>query len=630
MKKRWAFVALPIAATVMVWCGTRKEKIVIPAPATAPTTPLVTCNGIPEGNVRSLVCADAKEIGSINQECKSGKWETTSNDCKPVGTPTCKNADLITFKKDVKPLIDAKCISCHKAIELDEYENAKGYIAEIIARVADAALDTKRMPPAPNDPLSFKEQQIFSKWLDPGKLVEDAECPDPDDQTRVDFIDGDEVRTSVKNALRGLSATDKLDARFLDNSARVNLGASETEKDTYKASVNKAINSISNERDIVPCTEIDDKKAVCRIDLDSLGMTAADWDLIVQNAVLVLQDNTDDGLFIQQQTGTKIPILAGDQFVRAALDFRLSERQRRAVAGEVIVNPYYAILDIPVDQKAYFAQKGVDLQKIFDDFEALCGGVNLSPISLLKNRLVCFVESDDGRCSISFDPVLAIGKSNVFQNPFVFAKSDKLFQFEASEVICDQENGGQEYSLWNTAGVRQDAAPENIVKNIEGKGGDTQIRNGKTCNECHSKGLINIRDELRVSILENSKGNFNADELDFTRLMYGSQGRIDTLLASHNGDFKIAMTKVAVNVATADPINYTVDRFVKQWTLNEVCAFIKIPLAQCKLQIDQSRALNEITGSLTSGGTISFDLLVDTFPLFIKELRLGEEPIERR
>jgi hypothetical protein len=627
MKKILPLTGIALLSFTLIWCGTHRETVVLPSPPAAPS--VISCNGTPIGNVRSQLCA-ANQTGGITQECNaSGVWETTKTDCKdqPVACDPKTVGEKVTFDDDIKPLIDDKCISCHKAIDLDEYGAAKGYADEIISRIQPLAPDTRRMPQPPRDPLLDKEVSLFEQWKKDG-LLKDSSCstgPTPG----VKFITESDVRTSIVNTLKDQSAKDKLNSRFLDNSSRVNLGSSEEEKDTYKSAVNKAINAISKERDVIPCTEIDADKAVCRIDLDKLGLTAANWDLIVANAVMVIKDVTADGLFIQQQTGSKVPVLQGAQFVRAALDFRLAERKRLNPAGKDFINPYYAVLGIAADQKTYLATKGVDLQKIFDDFEAVCAGNNFSPISLFKNRLVCIVDSDDGDCSISFDPVLAINKSNLFQNPFVFVKSGKLFDFQASEVICSLENGGHEYSLWNGAGVRQDAAPENIVKNTNGQGGDTEIRL-VTCNDCHSQGQIPVVDELRKRIIDNSKGLFNVDELDFGRLLYGPQGSIDSKISFHNSEFSIAMTRASVNTKTPDPITYAVNRYVNQWTLNDVCAAVKLELNDCKKKIDASRQLSDLSGNLTTGGTISFDLLVDTFGVWISELRLGQEPKERQ
>lgn len=638
MKKYVIIASLMAIALLIIFCGpAQKKQIIVNQPP--PSGPIVygkTCDGIPVGNRRSLVCEDPKYQGAVTQECKdTGLWETVSTTCKLL-PDVCEEgaAEKVTFVKQILPIIQrvgpsgASCASCHAALKIETYAGAKVIADKMIFRLNLDSLDIKKMPKG-DDPLSFEDRELFTKWKKDG-LIQDSECVDPDDQASVDFQSLDTLETAIVKDLGGLNANGKKNARYLVNDSRVNLGSDESEKDVYRASLNKALNSISTENEIVPCTPIDSVKSACRVDLKSFGLTAAEWQLIVDNSVLVLESKTDKGEFIKLQTEAKIPFLAGDQFVRGALDFRLAERQRRAKPGEVIVNPYYEFLAIPTDQKTYLAGKGVDLQEIFDDFEALCGGSNLSPISLYKNRLVCIAESDDGICSITFDPILALGKSNLFQNPFVFVQSDNLFAFDASEVICDQENGGQEYSLWNAAGVRQDAAPEVIVKNTSGKGGDTEIRVGKTCNECHSKGIIQFQDELRATSLGGNAENFDANELDFIRLMYGPQGALDARFISRNDKFKTDMARIGVNTDDVDPVNYVVDRFVKQWSLAEVCAFIRIPIAQCKEQINQSDRLNNLVGALTKGGTISFDLFVDTFPVFIDELRLGVEPIERQ
>ena len=94
----------------------------------------------------------------------------------PEPTSTSQNA-TVTYYKDVLPLVQRECASCHTAggaaFALDQYDAAKPY-----SQPMSAAIASKSMPPWPPDPacqhfqgervLSDAERKIFSDWNSAG------------------------------------------------------------------------------------------------------------------------------------------------------------------------------------------------------------------------------------------------------------------------------------------------------------------------------------------------------------------------------------------------------------------------------------------------------------------------------
>lgn len=103
------------------------------------------------------------------------------SDDRGEATPTPEPTGLpanVTYWKDIKPVMESKCVECHAAggvggFALDTFEKAKSY-----ATASMSAVEAKRMPPWPPDPqcneykgqrvLSDLQRQLFRAWVDAG------------------------------------------------------------------------------------------------------------------------------------------------------------------------------------------------------------------------------------------------------------------------------------------------------------------------------------------------------------------------------------------------------------------------------------------------------------------------------
>lgn len=622
-------IAFALSITYFKGCGNVKPKQEIDIPLPPDPSPQVTCGGVIPGNKRRILCEDPKWQGHIEQLCKDdGTWETVDSTCRPPPSECEEDAEnKVTFIKDVLPIIGERpeevngqknCIFCHGSIRINEYVQAKKYIDDIIRRINLDDLNPQRMPPPQGGlrPLSYEERAVFADWKADG-LIEKDECPDPGEGERLNFNTLDDLETAILKDLEGLDSRGQENARYLVADHKHNLGANAQEKGIYRSGTNKAINALSRiEDDPIPCTPIDNIVGACRIDLEAYDLTADLWQLAVDNADLVLESVTNKGNFIKDLTGAKIPWLTGDQFI---------------LATHGVPKVYYEILQIPLHQADYLEQKGVDLAQDFADFRAICAGGLGSPISRNKNRLVCIVESTDGQCSITFDPVDLDGNDlrNLFKNPLVFV-GESQFEFAASEILCELPNGEFEVSLWNAQGLRQDEAPVDIVVDVKDPFGAIEIFSSLKCYRCHSRGWIPMRDQIRDHVLRNG-ATFPRGDVEIVKFLYGTQGALDAQFFGQNDRYARNLSRIGVDTQDPDPINYFGDRFRKDWTVFDVCAFIRLPIDECKQGISQSAVLSAQVGSLlVDGGTISLDQFADQFQNFIDELFLGQEPVNRQ
>ncbi|WP_415328962.1 c-type cytochrome [Chryseobacterium sp. MMS23-Vi53] len=88
--------------------------------------------------------------------CESRTYEEIS-DATPI-------TEQVTYTKDIKPIIDANCISCHSpgAQALTNYSQVKNNIDNIIDRISRPNGDPGKMPQGGS--LSPTQINMFTKW----------------------------------------------------------------------------------------------------------------------------------------------------------------------------------------------------------------------------------------------------------------------------------------------------------------------------------------------------------------------------------------------------------------------------------------------------------------------------------
>ena len=94
--------------------------------------------------------------------CESRTYEEISDN-----TPI---AEVVTYNKDVKPIIDANCASCHSpgVQALSNYSQVKANIDNVINRISRANGDPLKMPQGGS--LSPSQITIITKWKADGLL----------------------------------------------------------------------------------------------------------------------------------------------------------------------------------------------------------------------------------------------------------------------------------------------------------------------------------------------------------------------------------------------------------------------------------------------------------------------------
>jgi len=316
-----------------------------------------------------------------------------SNPSVPVdpntGGNTCDGGVSVGYVGAVKSLIDSKCASCHPGYSSFETVSNTSTATQIITRINLPTNDARRMPKFPAPELSFSEKTLLQSCKNDG-LKQEGGCKVNGDGSA--FLDLNSIGRFIKADLDRIdSDAGQANARYVLLSHKKDGGASAQAFEVFIKGVNKGLNTLSTNDNIIKATPVDPSESIYRIELSALGLTPADWNLILSKDPYKFQDNTRIGLQIQAQTKTKFPWLHADNMMFIAL-------------GDPAI--YNALKKIPATLGELQAKFGINRQAEIDAFDARLLGFNGSPISENKNRLLLRLPINDGDFSYwqTFDP----------------------------------------------------------------------------------------------------------------------------------------------------------------------------------------------------------------------------------
>jgi hypothetical protein len=571
------------------------------------------CDGLDVGDAKRAACPTGD--GYKEWECRASGLVLTHDDCSVVSAPptsTSTSACVSPFS-DVQGIIQDNCVSCHQGFAT--YATAKAKAREFLRRIELPTTESQHMPKGGD--LSGADKSTFRKWVEGGMCDTAGTQPPP---ARA-FHTWAEATAGALRATAPVNDQDRLEYRWLYVGH-----AADSEAQAYKEAVAKALNSVSRERRAAQVTE--DFPGLFRVELDDLGWTKAEWDLVERADPFNIVDKTSDGLELQRRTNTKKPVMHMEAFVQAAL---------------ANAQAYRALNRISATFDQYMKDKGVDFKGDQRDgkvLQAAFVGSRLSP----HNRMVAMFESTDGNCTVTFDTgPTDTPQKNQFNFPELPDEGGRLnTQFVAGESICDKANGTHEYALWNAKDtfvqgrfVRSDlnqaidAADVDVVIDYRAsqKGLSAVIKPGISCFSCHAIGMIPFTDQVRANVIAHGS-EFNQDK-DIILRVYRPQAEWGAFFTEANKRYSAALTAIGSAPRGEDPITVVSDATLGPWNLGRLAAFLTIPLADFRVLLDQSQNARAQIGQLLSdpNATITFDQVVQTLPLVIQDLRLFEDPL---
>jgi hypothetical protein len=486
-------------------------------------------------------------------------------------------------------------------------------IDEAIKRISLPFNDQKRMPLSPSPLLDIKDIQLFENFKADG-LQPSPACKD-DLTSAVEQVQTLKyIETEILRDLNLLNVFQKSQAGFLVTSHRFNAGASALSLQAHGNAINKALNSISSSNRIIPPTTIGKDQTIYRFFLSDYGLTKKDWHDITKADPFKFISNTDLGRQIRALTGVDQPWLHADNFLNLILGPEL----------------YASLLRLPPNIKALQTALDINVYNEADNFDLRYIGFNGSVISLQKNRLLTRAQNKDGDKFLwtTYDTNLDfLDNKNLFAFPLLydFKEAEKIFNFDASEVIFTLNNGLIGYGLYDKNGRIAFEAPVSIVTNIDSPHSPI-IKVGLDCFRCHSKGLIPAVDQIREHVEANGS-EFSAGDKEIINAVYKNNITNKALFQSDIANYSVAAEKVG-NGLDADTVNIFVDDLRSDLNIVQVASFVFLSVQEFDAEIKKSAILKPQIGQLLTGGKITFVQLQQSFPDMITELRLGEDDVD--
>ena len=511
----------------------------------------------------------------------------------------------VGFEEQVKPIITNNCAAagCHP--QYVEYNAARSAIDKMIFRIEKGTADPLFMPKN-KDPLKALEIRLFKDWKLQGLK---RQCDQVGDRAELDL---QYLETYGQEDFSKFDQFDRASIRHIW------LGHLIEQKEQVINAINKGLNSLSRDRDIFKVSEVDELGALVRVDLDAYNLTATDWRLIEDADEFNFESFTTRGVAIKQLSGARKPWLHADNFLFTV--FYNSQ-------------VYYDVTDTPAHVADFLAINGVDFVNDFKNFEVRHIGGFDSRISREKNRLTTRHDTNDGGCWITWDTVEIrgpLGAKSLLTNPLLpfapDAATNVIYDFDASEVICFLPNGLFAWYLANAAGLRQDAAPQNIVQDNEPPVINSEISVG-SCSKCHRAGFIQFADEIRSHVIGNNA--FDRATQDLVERYYKSRDTNTSLFAVDNRRFEQTLQRLGINPGDVDPINGTLNGYRTGQNLKQVANRLFLNDEKMRLCIEGNLEVGAEIRTLLSGGTISIDQLNQTAPLIFAQCNVVNDPIDQ-
>jgi len=526
--------------------------------------------------------------------------------------PSCLQGKTVGFDGAVSQLVQAKCASCHPAY--DNFATAKSLGNQFVDRVSLPTNDVRRMPKFPEPELSFAEKKMLKDWQADG-FLQSSQCKSAGNINQQAFMDLNAIERYVTADLESINSDNgQANARYLVMSHKSNAKVAKQQFLDYVKGLDKAVNSLSSNQNIVKVTAIDPSETIYRFELATYGLTPTDWNLILGKDPYRFESRTRRGLEIQRKTRSQFPWLHADNFSFISM------------GDPTVYNKLTRISSTLAQEQAVLK---TNLAQQFANFEARLIGFNGSSIALNKNRLLMRLSADNNDSSLwqTFDTNSQFSaKKNVFENPLVQVGIKKL-QFDASETIGFLDNGLMKFGLWNAAGAVQTEAPVDTVLNNQSPFSPV-IKNGLDCMRCHSSGLLNAVDQVRAQV-NASASEFDRNDVDLVNALYRNSATNTALFINDNKKYAEALQKIGASTAK-DPTNQFLDDYRSDLSLAQAAGFVFMTPTEFCSNLQGSAQGRAQLGQLctTPPGTVTLTQWQATFPIIRNDFRLGLDPLD--
>jgi hypothetical protein len=138
----------------------------------------------------SLILGTAVLIGSVTLACTTAKKKSNDESVRSRDQAAAEgSSDALTYYKDVKPIIDGRCVSCHVAGGAGGFPLTSYTEVHAMRLGVQSSTTNRRMPPAPagdgcneyvsDTSLTEAQIKLISDWVNAGAPEGDAEAEGP-------------------------------------------------------------------------------------------------------------------------------------------------------------------------------------------------------------------------------------------------------------------------------------------------------------------------------------------------------------------------------------------------------------------------------------------------------------------
>ncbi|WP_051332559.1 c-type cytochrome [Cucumibacter marinus] len=312
----------------------------------------------------------------------------------------------------------------------------------------------------------------------------------------------------------------------------------------YRGGFVKLLNSLSYAPRLVdPEVVANTNDTLVRVDLRDLEWEFDDYDRLAVEYFYGVDPDDDPSLAaLALETETLLPIMRADFFMSFA--------SRPDI--------YAYLLDLPDNIEVLERRLGVDATRNIERRDVVRAAFDEGASGVSDhNRLI---ERHDlpqgGYYWKSYDFAGSRGEQSLRRFPhgpgwIPLSLGLESFKHDGGEMIFSLPNGMQGYYLSTAPGDALEVGPTQIVSFRQrpiGKG--IEIRNGRSCFDCHADGILAKRDQLRNHIETSTL--FSLDQRDLLLQMYRSQDELDEVYAEDKERFLEALDEINVTEVTSD------------------------------------------------------------------------------
>jgi serine/threonine-protein kinase len=541
------------------------------------------------GLVTHAVTACTGQIGEKGVETDPvDDVETSSDDGSDPDAIVVDRSEAPTplLQAQVEDILNRNCGSCHGAegtlqAGMDYIEDIEQLVASgrIVPGNPDASLVVQRvvsgsMPPAGNArPTDDEIAQIVAfvrsmadagagEGIDTGLSL--AQCDDP-------LITFDEVFERIQEDLLAEDPDARRFVRYIGLTNRLNAGRCSAQLESDRWALSKLLNSLSVRPRVVVPEAIDEQEVIYRIDLRDYGWdddVSVDgrgfddgWEAIIAATDYAVPFEGDEADIAVRFTETDVPFLYADALMHAASSGNL----------------YYSLARVPDALDELLDDLGIDVEDNRDRGFAARAATTQSGISR-EERVVERHDVNVGAGRVfwqSFEFAPGGGGSDIFVRPLDLDPGE-------TEVIYSQPNGLHAYASFDEDGDRIEES--NLLFDTLQE--DFAVRSAVSCMTCHSRGLLQVRDEVR-SFVESQRRSYSADDFQAVQELYPTIDQMDGIIETDRQVYQAALTDAGVPLDVTDPVSGAYLRFDGRVTLADVAGDLAVEPEELELEINR-------------------------------------------